>query len=164
MSHHLPGRHLLSSLLFFLVLCFVSGVQAQPSNMLPKQFAGWQLSGSIRQSTDPAAADSINAALLKEYGFSGFESAAYRRDNGRKLALKVARFSDATGAYGAFTYYLLPQMNQERVGDGAASLNERVLFHRGNLLVDAVFERPDAMSGAELRELSSLLPLPENNA
>ena len=160
MFHYSPARTLLLSLFLIPVLCLA---QAPPSGALPKQFAGWQLTGSVRQSIDPAVADSINAALLKEYGFSGFESATYRRDDGRKLAVKIARFADATGAYGAFTYYLMPQMNPETIGDGAASLNGRVLFHRGNLLVDAVFDRLTAMSAAELRELSSQLPLPASN-
>lgn len=145
------------------VLCLVSAAQTPSSSALPRQFAGWQLTGSARQSSDPAVADPINASLLKEYGFSGLESATYHRDDGRKLAIKVARFADATGAYGAFTYYLMPQMNPETIGDGAASLNERVLFHRGNLLVDAVFDRLTAMSAAELRELSGQLPLPASN-
>jgi len=131
--------------------------------MLSPRFAGWQVSGSIRQSSDPASADPVNAALLKEYGFRYFESVNYKREDGRKLAIKVAQFADATGAYGAFTYYLMPQMITESIGDGAASLNERVLFHRGNLLVDAVFDRLNAMSAAELRELSSQLPLPASN-
>jgi hypothetical protein len=57
----------------------------------------------------------------------------------------------------------MPQMLVEKIGDQAASLNERVLFYRGNILIDAVFERLSAMSAAELRELSSDLPLPPGN-
>jgi len=128
--------------------------------ILPKQFAGWQVSGSVQTSKDAAAADSVNAALLKEYGFSDFASATYARDDGRKLTLKTARFGDASGAYGAFTYYKMPQMLTEKIGDQGASLNERVLFYRGNVLVDAVFDKLTAMSAAELRELAGLLPLP----
>ncbi len=118
------------------------------------------MSGSPQMSKDPAVADPANAALLKEYGFTDFESATYTRDDGRKLTLKAARFADATGSYGAFTYYKLPQMLKETIPDQAASLNERVLFYRGNILVDVVFEKLSAMSAAELRELSQALPLP----
>jgi hypothetical protein len=118
------------------------------------------MSGHTRTSQDPAVADALNAALLKEYGFTDFASASYIRDDGRKLTIKAARFTDATGAYGAFTYYKLPQMLPEEIGDQGASLNDRVLFYRGNVLVDAVFEKLSAMSAAELRELASLLPLP----
>ena len=39
-----------------------------------------------------------------------------------------------------------------------------MLFYRGNILVDAVFEKLSAMSAAELRELSQALPLPAGNA
>jgi hypothetical protein len=131
--------------------------------LLPPQFSGWRISGSPQTSKDPAVADPANAALLKEYGFSDFESATYTRD-GRKLSLKAARFADATGSYGAFTYYKLPQMLKETIPDQAASLNERVLFYRGNVLVDAVFEKLSAMSAAELRELSEALPLPAGNS
>src|SRR5579859_7366545 len=131
--------------------------------VLPKQFGGWQISGSVRASADPVTADPVNAAVLKEYGFTSFESAIYTRDDGRKLTLKAARFADASGAYGAYTYYKTPSMLIEKIGDGAASMNERVLFYRGNILVDAVFQKLSAMSAAELRELAEALPLPSGN-
>lgn len=132
--------------------------------MLPKEFGGWQTSGAIKPSTDPAVADPINPVLLKEYGFTNLESATYVRDDGRKLTIKAARFNDASGAYGAFTYYRMLPMIAEQIGDRAASLNERVLFLRGNILVDAIFSRLSAMSAAELRELAGDLPLPPGNA
>jgi hypothetical protein len=159
----------------FLLVGFVGtafageGARATPAAtstpaILPSQFSGWQISGSPQASKDPAVADPANAALLKEYGFIDFESATYSRDGGRKLTLKAARFADATGSYGAFTYYKLPQMLKETIPDQAASLNERVLFYRGNILVDVVFEKLSAMSAAELRELSQGLPLPAGNS
>lgn len=134
-----------------------------PTPILPTEFGGWQISGSPRTSTDPAAADPVNAAVLKEYGFNDFESATYSYDDGRKLTLRAARFADASGAYGAFTFYKTAEMLVEKIGDQAASLNERVLFYRGNILIDAVFQRLSAMSAAELRELADDLPLPRGN-
>ena len=134
-----------------------------PGAMLPKNFAGWQAQSAIKLSKEPADADPINAALLKEYGFTDFESANYTREDRRQLTVKAARFEDASGAYGAFTYYKLPQMLVEKVGDQGASLNERVLFYRGNILIDAVFQNLTAMSAAELRELAEALPLPSGN-
>lgn len=133
---------------------------APKPRILPQSFAGWQGNKSLQISKDPGAADAANAALLKEYGFTDFEGATYTRDDGRKLTVKAARFADASGAYGAFTFYKTPQMLNEKIGDQGSSLNERVLFYRGNILVDAVFDRLSAMSAAELRELSSLLPKP----
>jgi len=139
------------------------------NTLLPQQFGGWQMTGAVQTSKDPFAADSVNAALLKEYGFQDFASATYTRDDGRneagrKLVIKAARFADATGAYGAFTYYLMPQMLREEIGDQGASLNERVLFCRGNVLVDATFARLTAMSAAELRDLAAALPSPAEDA
>jgi hypothetical protein len=122
------------------------------------------MAGSVHPSKDAGVADPVNAAVLKEYGFTDFESATYTRDNGRKLMLKAARFQDASGAYGAFTYYKLPQMLVEKIGDQAASLNERVLFYRANVLIDAVFDKLNVMSAAELRELAGQLPALAGNS
>ena len=149
-----------------MVLTFaVLSAAAEPGETaLPKQFAGWQLSGQIKTSQDPAVADAVNAALLQEYGFTNLESATYIRDDGRNLTIKSAHFPDASGAYGAFTFYRAPEMLTETIGDQGASLNERILFYRGSTLVDAVFDKLSAMSAAELRELSNLLPLPAGGA
>ena len=152
-------------LIVFLATTFAGeGARATPAPLLPPQFSGWHISGPPKMSNDPAVADPANAALLKEYGFTDFESAVYAREDGRKLTLKAARFADATGSYGAFTYYKLPQMLKETIPEQAASLNERVLFYRGNVLVDVVFEKLSAMSAAELRELSEALPVPAGNS
>ena len=43
-------------------------------------------------------------------------------------------------------------------------MNERVLFYRGNILEDAIFDKLTAMSTAELRDLAESLPLPAGNA
>lgn len=136
---------------------------AQPP-ILPKQFAGWQLQGASQASKDPAAADPTNAALVKEYGFTDFESATYKSDDGRTLKIRAARFSDASGAFGAYSFYLQPEMAREQIGDQAASLNQRVLFYRGHILVDAGFSQLSVMSAAGLRELAGMLPRPNGNA
>src|SRR3989475_8358885 len=148
----------------FLVLSSLAfGLDSSAAPLLPKQFGGWQMAGSAQTSKDPTQADSVNSALLKEYGFSDLATATYTRDDGRKVRLKAARFGDTSGAYGAFTFYKMPQMLTEKIGDQGAALNERVLFYRGNILVDAVFDKLTAMSAAELRELAGLLPLPPGN-
>src|SRR5437660_1474892 len=157
---------LFSVLLLQVILAGVSLAADSPSlpPILPQAFAGWQMSKSAQTSKDPATADPVNAALLKEYGFTDLDSATYTRDDGRKLTVKAARFQDASGAYGAFTYYKMPQMQNEKIGDQGSSLNERVFFFRGNILVDAVFQRLSAMSAAELRELANDLPRPAGSA
>jgi len=139
--------------------CFAAGT-ATPPSILPQAFGGWHLTAAAQTSSNSESADPTNAALLKEYGFKDFEGGTYSRADGRKLKIKAARFEDASGAYGAFTFYKMPQMLNERIGDQGASLNERVLFYRGNILVDAVFQQLSAMSAAELRELAEALPRP----
>ena len=90
-----------------------TSVQAPP--ILPQEFGGWEMQGSAQTSTDPAAADPTNAAVLKEYRFTDFASATYTRDDGRTLKIRAARFADASGAFGAYTFYLQPEMT-ERAG------------------------------------------------
>jgi hypothetical protein len=141
---------------------------AVPANsngpVLPSEFGGWQMQGKPQVSSDPAVADEANAAILKEYGFNNLETATYTRDDGRKLKVRAARFADASGAYGAFTFYKRPEMQNEKIGGQASSMNNRVLFYNGNVLIDAVFDRLTAMSAAELRELAAALPLPRGGA
>src|ERR1039458_5171108 len=128
------------------------------TSVLPTEFAGWQIKGPVTRSDDPAAADGTNAPVLTEYGFQRLEKAAYTRDDGRNLVIKAAVFADASGAYGAFTYYYSEEMGQETIGGQAAFLNNRVLFYQGNVLVDAVFDRMSVMSASQMRQLAGLLP------
>src|SRR3974377_788400 len=126
--------------------------------LLPKSFAGWTESGTAQTTTDAAQADAAYPALLTEDGFTGSVTVTYTREGGRKLTVKAARFKDASGAYGAFTFYRQPAMGTERIGTKAASANQRILFFRDNVLVDANFDRLTGMSAAELRELAGMLP------
>jgi hypothetical protein len=151
----------LSLVIFVVIFLAATAFAADADRILPKAFGGWETS-LTQGSKDPAVADPTNAALLKEYGFIDVDLATYVRD-GQKLAIRAARFKDASGAYGAFTYYKSPAMVTEKFGDQGASLNDRVLFYRGNIVVDAVFENLTAMSAAELRELASDLPAPRDN-
>jgi uncharacterized protein DUF6599 len=141
------------------IACFAAGGSNAPS-ILPQAFGGWHLTAPAQTSSNSESADPTNAGLLKEYCFTDFAGGTYSRADGRKLKIKAARFEDASGAYGAFTFYKMPQMLNEKIGDQGASLNERILFYRGNILIDAVFQQLSAMSAAELRELAESLPRP----
>jgi hypothetical protein len=151
---------------FPLLLCLllVAGfAQAKDPVILPPSFNGWQLDkSSVKTGTDPSSADGADGAVLKEYGFSNFETGTYTR-NGRHMQIKVARFNDASGAFGAFTYYVQPQMQKEDIGDRGASNNRRILFSRSNILVDANLEQVTAMSAADLRALGDALPKARGN-
>lgn len=130
--------------------------------LLPTTFAGWDLAGKPQQSSDASAADDANAAVLREYGFTRYESASYARDNS-KLTVRAIEFGDATGAFGAFTFYRRPHMLPEKLGQDAAFDGSRVLFWQGTILVDAKFDHLTAMSVAELRDLAKQLPQPTGN-
>lgn len=145
-------------LLYILFLASSLSWAAPPKepNFLPPSFNGWEIHNA-ELSTDPATADSADAAVLKEYGFSIVELAAYTRDD-RKMQVKAARFDNKSGAYGAFTFYQRPQMQTEKIGDEGASNNTRILFYRGNILVDVSLDHVTAMSAADLRALADALP------
>ncbi len=155
-------RLVLAVLISLCLSAFALG--ADNAAFLPHSFAGWTQTGALKTTANPAQADSAYPAVLKEYGFSDSETATYTRDDGRKLTVKAARFQDATGAYGAFTFYRQPDMKTEEIGTKAASLNNRILFFRSNVLVDANFDRVTEMSGSELRELAAMLPSAKGSA
>lgn len=138
--------------------------KTQGPALLPQAFAGWQMQGTVRTSADAAAADATNARVLQEYRFTDLASATYTREDGRTLKIRAARFTDASGAFGAYTFYLRPDMNKEQIGDQGSSIGDRVVFYRGHVLVDAQFSKETPMSGAELRELAGMLPKPGGNS
>lgn len=143
--------------------CLCLAAPAQETAILPSSFHGWSIeASSVKTSTDPGHTDQADAAVLKEYGFTDSEAATYTRDE-RKMQVKTARFKDASGAYGAFTYYVRPQMQTEKIGDEGASDNLRILFYRGNVLVDVSLDRVTAMTAGDLRALADSLPQVHGN-
>ncbi len=135
----------------------------EAASILPGSFAGWQRSGALQQSDQPQAADAVNAEVLKEYGFQQFLASNYAF-GGNTLAIRLLRFSDASGAYGAFTFYRSPHSVAEPIGRGAAWDGSHVLFWTGATLAEATFGHITPMSPAELRELAADLPQPPGNA
>jgi hypothetical protein len=140
----------------------LAAAQAGPA-LLPAEFSGWHKSLPSRVSTEAAAAEPARAAVLREFGFTDFEDASYTRGD-RKIQVRAARFGDATGAFGAFTFYQQPQMQAESIGDQALSSGARVLFYRGHVLVEVKLDQVTAMSAADLRQLSEALPQPPRYA
>jgi hypothetical protein len=133
-----------------------------PRPPLPDSFAGWVASDGLKTLADPAQVDAANAAALKEYGFQNAAVSTYRRD-GETLSVRALRFDDLSGAYGAYSFYRGSGWPKEDIGTGAASNHNRVLFWKGNTFVDATFSHISPMSGSELRELASQLPVPQGN-
>jgi hypothetical protein len=136
--------------------------QTAPS-LLPTDFAGWSLSAPAQQSSAPEAADAANAAVLKEYGFQQFTTAHYVNGE-NKLNIRAIRFADASGAYGAFTFYRHPGSIAEQIGRSAAWDGAHVMFWNRATLVDGTIDKVTAMTPAELRELAKDLPEPPGAA
>ena len=130
--------------------------------LLPDSFAGWVAASAPTGVTDPAQADKDNADALKEYGFQSAMLATYKK-GAETLTVRAIRFDDLSGAYGAYTYYRGSGWPKEDIGTGAASNHNRVLFWRGEVMVDATFSHTFPMSGAELRELANQMPVPAGN-
>jgi hypothetical protein len=133
-----------------------------PKALLPNAFDGWDTSEPSKVLADATQADAANAAALKEYGYVTGLEARYKRE-GEKLSLRALKFDDASGAYGAYTFYRQNGWPKETVGAGAASDHSRVLFWQGTTVVDANFSRIGPMSAGELREIARQLPEPGGN-
>ena len=139
-----------------------AGAQAAPpkaaapaahKGLLPDALDGWVAEGAAKTFADAAQADAANAAALKEYSFAGGELATYKRE-GETLIIRALQFDDASGAYGAYSYYRQNGWPKEDIGAGATSDHNRVLFWKGDTVVDATFSRIGAMSAGEMRELA----------
>ncbi len=144
---------LLSVLLVGATTAFADEVPA----LLPAQFAVWNKQTPSQAGNDPLLADPTQSALLREYGFTDSESATYARGE-RRFEVRAARFRDASGAYGAFTFYRDPSMLSEDIGSQAGAADRHVLFYRGSVLVNVMLDKVTVMSAAELRELAAALP------
>ncbi len=161
------ARTLPASALVLCLLALPAGAKNAPApvapSFLPASFAGWSLAAPATVSDAPEKADAGNAAILKEYGFQQFASGQYvNGDN--KLAIRAIRFQDASGAFGAFTFFRQPGSLREEVGRGAAWDGSHVLFWAGGTLVEGTFDHMTPMSPAELRELAQDLPQPLGSA
>lgn len=166
--------------IFALALLLRPVVWAGEAPLLPASFSGWHKAAqNVITSTDPAAASPANAALLKEYGFASVEAANFVRGK-HVVRITATRFADASGAYGVFSLTAQPEtepeqkMRPEKIGDQAVSSGSRVVFYRGNILLEAQIEaeakteaktKPGAAlpSSNELEALAKTLPPIQGN-
>ena len=133
-----------------------------PKALLPDAFDGWVTTEPSQVMTDAALVDAASAAALKEYGFNAALLANYKRGSDT-LSMRALRFDDASGAYGAYTFYRQNGWPKEDIGTGAASDHNRILFWQGTTVVDATFSRIGPMTAGELREIARQLPVPTGN-
>ena len=163
MLRALPASFLFLSLLVPQALAKPATAAPAAPPLLPTDFAGWSLSGPAQESAAPEAADAANASVLKEFGFQQF-SAAHYADADNKLSVRAIRFQDASGAFGAFTFFRRAGSIPEQIGRSAAWDGSHVLFWNGATLVDATLDKVTPMTASELRELAKDLPQPPGSA
>jgi hypothetical protein len=135
-----------------------------PAPLLTKHFNGWDRQGDAVAGTDPSAADSPNAAVLKEDGLTRFATATYQPEAGSSgkgtLNATAMQFIDATGAYSAYTFYR-SQMHHARALTGEAKLGTEAVADGDITLALAgtvVLQVRGAAPAKELLSLSSSLP------
>lgn len=136
--------------LFCATLALAAPASSGP--VLPRAFAGWSTTGPAQPS--PSAGD---AAVLKEYGLTESVSAGYA-SGGHRLAVRAWHFQDATGAFGAFTFFREPDMQAENIGSGGAASSNHHLFWTGAVVIDATFAQPVPKEDAILSALAADLP------
>lgn len=130
-----------------LVLLFSTLAFAAPAPpLLPRTFAGWKETASA-----PASPSATNAAVLGEYGLSRAVTATYVSAANR-LAVRAWQFHDATGAYGAFTFF-----RQEQAPPSIVQGRHYVVWH-GTTVVDAVFAHATQGDQGVLNALAAKLP------
>ncbi|HTV81833.1 MAG TPA: DUF6599 family protein [Acidobacteriaceae bacterium] len=120
--------------------------------ILPHSFAEWK-----ETSAAPAASTSASAAAMQEYGLAQVVTAEYA-SGGNRLTVRAWEFHDATGAYGAFTFFLQPQMHAEMIGSGGAAEGGHFLLWHGETVIAANFSRPSGGDQAALNALAAELP------
>lgn len=127
--------------------------QQKDSTPIPQSFAGWTQTAAPTHMS-PAASD---APVFQEYGLAQTASAEYASGADR-LAVKAWQFKDATGAYGAFTYFRQPQMKPEKIGQDGAVAGDHHIFWDGTTVVDATFTRPAKDEAGVMQALAASLP------
>ncbi|MGH9587917.1 MAG: DUF6599 family protein [Acidobacteriaceae bacterium] len=146
-----------SSVLFAQTPIPVSIKPPASESILPAHFSGWVEHGTAKTGTAPQSADPANADALSEYGLKIFADATYHQ--GAAVAhVRAMRFDDATGAYGAFTFYRKPGMSAKAVGKGGAGNAHEIVFWAGTTAVDVTFGSSGAPSQSALKSLASTLP------
>ena len=133
-------------------LAFAAPAPSPP--LLPQSFAGWTL---IPRKDAPPAPSQADTAVLQEYGLAEHESAIYGNGNS-SVFVRGWQFKDATGAFGAFTFYRQPGMRVENIGREGASSSGHYVFWAGTTVVDAIFTRASADEETALAALASQIP------
>jgi hypothetical protein len=106
--------------------------------LLPQSFASWTQTAAPTINSNAA-----DAPALAEYGLAQSATATYASGS-KNVTVRAWQFKDATGAYGAFTFFRQPGMHAETIGHDSASSSDHYLFWTGSTVIDATFTHPSA--------------------
>ncbi|HEY1500901.1 MAG TPA: DUF6599 family protein [Acidobacteriaceae bacterium] len=121
-------------------------------NVLPQSFAGFSQSAA-----PPSTPNAADAAVLQEYGLKQSATATYISGT-QHLSVRAWYFADATGAFGAFTFFREPGMHTVAIGHDASASADHYLFWTGTTVVDATFAHPSADEKSALAALAAAIP------
>jgi hypothetical protein len=132
------------------------GAPAQSAASLPSTFGAWTASGPEAPAVDVRA----NPAVLQEYGFASATSRPYSRGP-ETLQVTLYRMSDATGAYGLYSYLRLPNFHRVDITEHSAMTPDRALILQGSLILD-VSGKNIAASQPDFKNLAATLARASN--
>ncbi|MGH9467102.1 MAG: DUF6599 family protein [Terriglobales bacterium] len=133
--------------------------RAPAAPTLPAAFAGWHKVARIAPVPAPSGSQ---AAAMAEYGLISVEHETYRH-SGSQVQVTGYRFRDASGAYGAFTYFrpaTFHAFSLRQKQDLAAAGGTGAWFTHGAWLVQVQMAQPDAMSLSQMRDLAAATRIP----
>ncbi|HEX4311826.1 MAG TPA: DUF6599 family protein [Acidobacteriaceae bacterium] len=148
----MPLAKILAVPLFLVSALTAAALEPPLVTVLPQSFSTW-----TQTAAPPPAPDASNAAVLQEYGLKQSATAAYS-SGPQHLSVRAWYFADATGAYGAFTFFRQPGMHAETIGHEAASSASHYVFWTGTTVVDATFAHPSADEKSALTALTAQIP------
>lgn len=154
------GVGLAASCLFAQAVPQPSPTSHLPQKLLPARFSGWVETSGSKAGTAPEELDHANADVLTEYGLKDFSESTYRHGSSQ-MTLRAMHFADATGAYGAYTFYRKPGMKPMAIANNGAGDPHEIIFRSGATVIDAKFDSPVASEQSALNALAAnLLPAP----
>lgn len=133
-------------------LLVLAAIPAAGQSLLPSSFAGWN---ETANAPNAAAPGSQNSAVFEEYGQAGTETQTYTRD-GKSVTITARKFSDPSGAYGAYSYLRTPDMPAARIGAHSSMSADRALILVGSLVLD-INGKDIEKSKPDWQALSSML-------
>ena len=122
--------------------------------LLPDAFAGWDAAEKPEDCDRSSATGQRECRGAEGIWLHGRHRQATTSAATETLSVQALSFQDVSGAYGAYSFYRQNGWPKADIGTGATSDNNRVLFWKGNTVVDATFSHVGPMSAAELRELA----------